>query len=170
MSKEEFPELKRIDYNYTMTREQFVVLHYMQQNGISNNIKAMTLKDIYNGEMKSILGGVKERTLYTYLRRLRDMGYVGNGYKKQKEQSYYITDKGLQKIALEIKLAGGDISWLDIKPRKSRKPKTKKSDSEKPLTKKEVEDLINELTEECQVIKLEESEIEQKGEDKNVKE
>lgn len=175
MSKEEFPDLKRIDYNYTMTREQFAVLLYMQKNGIANNIKAMTLKDIYNGEMKNNLGGVKERTLYTYLSQLRKMEYVKNGYKKQKEQTYYITDKGLQKIGLEIQLAGGDVSWLDIKPRKGRKPKTKTKNSENSLSEKEVEDLIEKIEKECQeekieLMEVEESEIKQKGEDKDVKE
>lgn len=170
--KEIFPDLKRVDYNYTLTREQYIVLLYMQKNKIVNNMRALTIKSMYNGEMKDNLGGIKERTLYTYLSKLRNMGYVDNGYKVQKEQTYYITDKGLQKVALEVKLAGGDISWLDIKPRKSKPIKTKKSNNNNPMSEKDVVELIEQIEKECRESGIEEvkedCEIEQKGEDKNV--
>lgn len=80
-----------------MGRLEFIILSVLKQNGATDRLSSMTLREIAGAEDF----GMKENTIFKKLKGFEASGYVGRGLKEGRAATFFITPGGLGALERE---------------------------------------------------------------------
>ncbi len=76
-----------------MDKIAYAILGFLCKNEVNNKVKALTLADIH-GKLTSL----KSPTIYKRLSSMIKEGYIAEGIKEGRANTYFITEDGIKKL------------------------------------------------------------------------
>lgn len=80
-----------------MNRLGFIVLSVLKQNGATNRLSSMTVREIVDAENF----GMKENTIFKKIKDFEMAGCVGRGLKEGRAHTFFITPEGCKVLEKE---------------------------------------------------------------------
>ena len=73
-----------------MNRLGFIILSILRQEGATNKLSSMTVREIASAEEF----GIKENTIFKKIKDFEQSGYICRGMKEGRDSTFYITPEG----------------------------------------------------------------------------
>ena len=75
-----------------MNRLGFIILSILRQEGATNKLSSMTVREIASAEEF----GMKENTIFKKIKDFEQSGYIGRGLKEGRADTFFITPAGCE--------------------------------------------------------------------------
>mgnify|MGYP001092229302 CR=1 FL=1 len=80
-----------------MNRLGFIILSILRQEGATNKLSSMTVREIASAEEF----GMKENTIFKKIKDFEQSGYIGRGLKEGRADTFFITPAGCECLERE---------------------------------------------------------------------
>ncbi|EOS46603.1 MAG: MarR family winged helix-turn-helix transcriptional regulator [Lachnospiraceae bacterium] len=80
-----------------MNRLGFIILSILRQEGATNKLSSMTVREIASAEEF----GIKENTIFKKIKDFEQSGYICRGLKEGRAATFYITPEGCECLERE---------------------------------------------------------------------
>ena len=80
-----------------MNRLGFIILSILRQEGATNKLSSMTVREIASAEEF----GMKENTIFIFIKDFEQSGYIGRGLKEGRADTFFITPAGCECLERE---------------------------------------------------------------------
>ena len=80
-----------------MNRLGFIILSILRQEGATNKLSSMTVREIASAEEF----GMKENTIFKKIKDFEQSGYIGRGLKEGRAATFFITPEGCKCLERE---------------------------------------------------------------------
>lgn len=80
-----------------MNRLGFIILSILRQEGATNKLSSMTVREIASAEEF----GIKENTIFKKIKDFEQSGYIGRGLKEGRADTFFITPAGCECLERE---------------------------------------------------------------------
>ena len=80
-----------------MNRLGFIILSILRQEGATNKLSSMTVREIASAEEF----GIKENTIFKKIKDFEQSGYIGRGLKEGRADTFFITPEGCKCLEKE---------------------------------------------------------------------